>query len=337
MRFLPFLAGVLLLGTSPIAAADDHEECKQQIQRLQERLDLVEAKLSVLLAAEPAPALRTQNVEPSPVTPSRKENREVYPPELIPEIGKIGAEVGFVLSGSANPFHLNNGQDAAGFIDLPMFEPKAIHGKIGYEIRIGLSQAKTKFQTTSNVAQVANLAALTALNGSNAAQNLLDSVTGSGAAPFTVTSLTETRSKLLQVIPFSLKYTTDALDRFRLRPYAVLGFGMYVTIHAQSPSTSGVRANAKLPPDILALIKQEYSGTAPFGGLQVAGQLSQSQELTARGLPLGAGNIDFGIHTGGGVEFRLNRSLSLGFDGRYNRLSGGQTLGTFGTRLGFHF
>jgi len=338
MRVFPFLAGLFLLGTLPTYAADDHEECKQQIQRLQERLELVEAKLSVLLAAEPAAApLRTQNVEPSPVPSSKKEHGEVYPPELIPEIGKIGAQVGFVLSGSANPFHLNNGQDAAGFIDLPMFEPKAIHGKIGYEIRIGLSQAKTKFQTTSNVAQVANLAVLTALNGSNAAQNLFDSVTGSGAAPFTVTSLTETRSKLLQVIPFSLKYTTNALDRFRLRPYAVLGFGTYVTIHSQSPSTSGVRTNATLPPDVLALTKQEYSGTAPFGGLLVAGQLSQSRELIARSLPLGAGNIDFGIHTGGGVEFRMNRSLLLGFDGRYNRLSGGQTLGTFGTRLGFHF
>jgi hypothetical protein len=338
MRFFPIVTGLFLLGLRP-AFADAASDYKQEVKRLQERVDLLEAKMEILLAAR-LPALttaptpeRTQNV----VLPPIRARRETAPPELVPEIGKIGAQVGFILSGSANPFHLNNGQDAAGFIDLPMFEPKALHGKIGYEIRIGLSQAKTKFPTTSNVAQVANLAALTVLNPANPIQNTVDSLNGTGSAPFPVTSVTETRSKILQVVPFSLKYTATGLDRFRLRPYAVLGFGLYVTIHNQLPLVSGVRPDSTLPADQLALVKQVFGGTAPFGGPLVGGQISQSQELEARGLPFGAGNIDFGLHTGGGVEVRLSRSLSLGFDGRYNRLSGGQSLGTFGTRIGFHF
>ncbi|MDQ6676362.1 MAG: hypothetical protein M3Z09_03600 [Acidobacteriota bacterium] len=336
MRITPILAGLLLLGLSQ-AQADEHDECKQEIKRLQERLDLLEAKLEVLTQnPTPAqtPAEHVQNVAAS-LSPLAR--GEVTPPELIPEIGKIGAEVGLVLSGSANPFHLNQGQDAAGYIDLPLFEPKALHGKLGYEIRVGLSQAKTRFQTTSNVAQVANLAALNALRPNTGAQNIIDSVQGTGAAPFPVTALTETRSKLLQVIPFALRYTATALDRYRLRPYAVLGFGTFVTIHNQQPIGTGVRPDAGLTPAELALINQVFGGKAPFGGPLVAGQISQSPELEARGLPGGHGNIDFGIHTGGGVEVRLSRGFSLGFDARYNRISGGQRLATYGTKLGFHF
>ncbi len=331
MRMFPILTGLLLL--APFAHAADEPDYKQEVKRLQERVDLLEAKMAILLASQPASEPLVQNVAMLP----KPEHRDVNPPELIPEIGKIGAQIGLILSGSANPFHLNNGQDAAGFIDLPLFEPKALHGKISYEIRVGLSQAATKFRTTSNVAQVANLTALTALNPSNPAQNLIDSVTGAGAAPFPVTGLTETRMKLLQVIPFSLRYTSTSLDRYRLRPYAVLGFGAFVTIHKQVPTNFGVRPDASLPADQVALINRIFGGTAPFGSTLVGGQISQSPELQSRGLPFGAGNIDFGLHTGGGVELRLSRSFSLGFDGRYNRLSGGQTLSTFGTRIGVHF
>ncbi len=331
MRMFPILTGLLLL--APLAQAADQEDYKQEVKRLQERVDLLEAKMAILLASQPSAAPLVQNVAVIP-TPER---RDVNPPELIPEIGKIGAQVGLVLSGSASPFRLNSGQDAAGFIDLPLFEPKALHGKISYEIRVGLSQAAAKFRTTSNVAQVANLTALTALTPSSPTQNLIDAVSGTGAAPFHVTSLTETRMKLLQVIPFSLRYTTTSFDRYRLRPYAVLGFGAFVTIHKQVPATTGMRSDSLLPADQVALIRQIFGGTAPFGSALVGGQIAQAPELTSRGLPFGAGNIDFGLHTGGGVEFRLSRNFSLGFDGRYNRLSGGQTLSTFGTRIGVHF
>lgn len=218
--------------------------------------------MAILLAAQPsAQPAATPLVQNVAVVP-KPERRDVTPPELIPEIGKIGAQVGLVLSGSASPFHLNSGQDLAGFINLPLFAPKPLHGKISYEMRVGLSQASAKFRTTSNVAQVANLTALTALNPSKPAQNILDAVNGTGAAPFPVTALTETRMKLLQVIPLSLRYTVTALDRYRLRPYAVLGFGAYVTIHKQSPNNSGVRPEALLPADQVALIKQIFGGTS---------------------------------------------------------------------------
>jgi len=66
---------------------------------------------------------------------------------------------------------LNSGQFFGGFIDLPLFEPSRLHGKIAYEISVGMSQSQTTFQTTSNVAQVANLAVLTALNPNGGLRN----------------------------------------------------------------------------------------------------------------------------------------------------------------------
>lgn len=350
LKRLPAL--VLLLASSvwgqgPSAqnmSASEREELQQQIKRLEERLALVEDTLQALLrerasgaaASTAVPAISTV---PPPAAQTMAAPREVMPPELIPEIGKIGAEVGILLNGASNPFHLNSGTDLGGFIDLPLFDrPQWLHGKISYEISLGLSRSKTSFTTTSNVAQVANLAVLNALNPNGGAQNILDAVAGTGSAPFPVTSRTVTSMKLLQVVPFSLKYTTTWLDRYRLRPYGLLGFGTYVTIHSQSPDNTGVRQNANLPPAVLSLVNQLFGGQAPFGGPLVAGQISQSPELEARGLPGGHGNIDVGWLTGGGVELRLNRNFSFGFDGRWNRIAGSPgSLTTYGGRLGFHF
>jgi hypothetical protein len=152
-----------------------------------------------------------------------------------------------------------------------------------------------------------------------------------------------TKLRLLEVVPFSFKYTSSAFDRWRVRPYAVLGFGTYVTIHTQYPissaaNTSGVRTDAALPPDVLAAVGQLFGGKAPFGGPLVAGQISQAPELEALGLPGGHGSLDFGIHAGYGLEYRLGRSFSLGFDSRFNRIAGAPgLLVTYGSRLGFHF
>ncbi len=344
---------LIVLVSSPLALSQaafsqelsrsEREEYRQEIQQLKERLQLVEDTLQTLLrdraaagpAVVPAPAPASTTVTPY-VTAVPK---EVTPPELIPEIGKIGAEVGIQLNGSANPYRLNRGTDVAGFIDLPLIDkPDWLHGKISYEISIGLSQSKTSFPTTSNVAQVANLAVLNTLYPNGGTQNIIDAVTGTGTAPFPVTAVTQTNMKLLQVVPFSFKYTTTALDRFRLRPYGLIGFGTYVTIHSQSPTDTGVRTDANLPASVIALVNQLYGGQAPFGGPLVAGQISQSPELEARGLPGGHGSIDLGWVTGGGFEYRLSRSFSLGFDARWNRISGAPGgLTTYGTRLGFHF
>ncbi len=81
-----------------------------------------------------------------------------------------------------------------------------------------------------------------------------------------------------------------------------------------------------------------YGGTSPFGAPLVAGQIGQSPQLEARGLPSVHGNIAFGLHTGAGLEFRLTRTLSLGFDAGFNRIVGAPgLLTTYGTRLGLNF
>ena len=329
--------------TAP-ARADELAECKEQIKRLQERLDLVESTLQTLMRERTAAPAPQPSPSPSPAPQPAHMMREVMPPELVPEIGKIGAEVGITLNGSSNPFHLNTGRDAAGFIDLPLIDkPDWLHGKISYEILVGMSTSKTTFKTTSNVAQVANLTVLSALNPNGGLQNITDAITGTGSAPFPVTASTQTQMKLLQVVPFAFKYTSNVMERWRMRPYAVAGWGTYVTIHAQDPAAGsppnyGVRPNANLPPAVVSLVNQIFGGQAPFGGPLVAGQISQAPELEARGLPGGHGNIDFGWHAGGGIEYRLSRSFSIGFDSRFNRISGAPgSLVTYGTRLGFHF
>ncbi len=333
---------LLLFPVLAISAEGDTE----RIRALEERVAYLESALRSLIG-KPAPAAP----EPQPLPPETQpppaavfKPRFEMPPELVPEIGKIGAEVGVLVSASASPFRLNNGTFQAGFIDLPLLDkPDRMRGKLSYEILVGMTESRSTFKTTSNVAQVANLTVLTALNPSGGLQNVTAALSGTGAAPFPVTTSTETRLRVLQVVPFSLKYTSTALDRWRIRPYAVLGFGIFVTIHNQNPArgtaaTFGVRQDAQLPPDILAFVNQNFGGQAPFGGPLVAGQISQSPELEQRGLPGGHGNLDLGLHTGYGFEYRLMRSLSLGFDGRWNKIAGTNGgFGTWGTRIGIHF
>lgn len=330
----------LIAAVMPLAAmAQDAQE--ERIRRLEERVAQLESMLRQVMT-DRAPVPIPTPPPPVPVMPVR---REYTPPELVPDVGKIGAEVGLLLSGSSNPFRLNAGTFAAGFIDLPLLERTQgpLRGKLGYEILVGMSQSRTTFNTTSNVAQVANLAVLTALQPNGGLNNVVAAVSGTGPAPFPVTASTQTRLRLLQVVPFALKYTSTAMDHWRLRPYGVLGFGTFVTIHNQNPGrgtppNTGVRPDAALPPDILATVGSAFGGRAPFGGPLVAGQISQSPELEARGLPGGHGNLDLGVHSGIGFEFRLNRNLSLGFDGRFNKIAGSNGwFRTYGTRFGVHF
>jgi hypothetical protein len=332
------LSALIALSVCSAAAAqvpDPHAECRERLAKFEERLRMVEAALK-LDAPKPEPSA-------APMTPPRRLPFEM-PPELVPEIGKIGSQVGLLLAQSSNPFQLNSGSFVGGFIDLPLFEaPRRIPGKISYEVMIGISQSRTTFPTTSNVAQVANLAVLTALNPNGGLQNVTAAVSGTGAAPFPVTLANQTRLRLLQVVPFSFKYTSTAFDRWRIRPYGILGFGTFVTIHNQNPGRGappnyGIRPDAALPPDISAAVKQIFGGQAPFGGPLVAGQIAQSPEIERRGLPGGNGNIDLGVHSGAGFEIRLSRGFSFGFDTRYNRIAGTNgRFQTYGSRLGFHF
>jgi len=327
-------------------------ELQEKVERLEEKVAFLERTMDRLVQARDEPSAvatiqesrEAENRGDATTSPPAQRPRFEMPPELVPEIGKIGAQVGLLISDSSSPFRLNNGSFAAGFIDLPLFDkPDWLHGRISYEILIGMTQSKTTFSTTSNVAQVANLAVLTALNPNGGLQNVTAAVAGTGPAPFPVTSSTTTRLRLLEVVPFALKYTTTVFDSWRLRPYAVLGFGAYVTIDNQNPALGlppnyGVRPDASLPPNILVAIQQLFGGTAPFGGPLVAGQISQSPQIVSRGLPGGNGNMDLGIHGAIGAEYRVSRSISLGFDARVNRIAGTYgTFWTYGSRLGFQF
>ncbi len=349
---------VLLCSWQTVSASQavtdaERHQYEQRIIDLEQRITRLE-KAVALLAPASAPTTTTElsPTEPTPVEPTpipapipstqTVQKRLGYepPPELLPELGKIGAEVGLLLGGSANPFKLNEGGFAGAYINLPLIDrPQWLHGKVSYELSIGLSESKTKFNTTSNVAQVANLSLLNALFPANGLANATQALTGTGSAPFPVTTLTQTKLRLLQVVPFALKYSTNALDRWRITPYVVVGFGTYVTIHSQANQGSlGIRTDAQLPPAVLSAVAQAFGGQAPFGAPLVAGQLSQSPELEARGLPSGHGNIDFGLHTGGGIAIRLTRDLSLGFDARYNKLPGANSsFTTYGSRISLHF
>lgn len=341
------LAGAALADqTSTDQAA--HEAYEGRIRSLEQRVAALERLLAVRFPEEAlatgGPATPASPAPADGASPAARRLHYEPPPELVPEIGKIGAQIGLTLAGSANPFKLDPGSFAGGFIDLPLLDrPDWMRGKLSYEISVGLSQSQTTFQTTSNVAQVANLVVLDTLNPNGGLQNVSAAVSGTGAAPFPVTSSTLTRLRLLQVVPFSMKYSSTLLDRWRLRPYGVLGFGVFVTIHSQNPARGtpanyGVRPDANLPPAILTTLNQIFGGQAPFGGPLVAGQISQSPELESRGLPGGHGNIDLGLHSGGGIEFRISRSLALGFDARYNRIAGSNGgFKTFGSRIGVYF
>src|SRR5262249_24293613 len=151
----------------------------------------------------PMPSQAADNPKP----PARDMRQGYQPtPELVPEVGKIGAEVGLLNAGSTSPFKQDHGMFHGGFIDLPLFDrPDWMRGKISYEISVGMSESKTTFNTTSNVAQVANLAVLNALNPTGGLQNVVQAVGGTGSAPFPVITNTETRLRLLQVVAFSLK------------------------------------------------------------------------------------------------------------------------------------
>lgn len=355
-RLFPTVFAILSLLPVAVRAQDSsaqQQEAVEKIQQLEERVAQLEqtvAELKALIgtpASSPSPppsAVPSAPALPAQASTEPAKRHFEMPAELIPDVGKIGAEVGMLLSGSSSPFKLASGSFTGGYIDLPLFDrPKWLHGKVSYEIVVGLTRSSTTFNTTSDVAQVANLAVLNAIHPGGGSSNLTQAVSGSGSAPFPVTVSTQTRLRLLEVIPFALKYTPTGLERFRLRPYVVAGFGTYVTIHVQnpgngSPASFGVRENANLPPDVLNAITALFGGKAPFGGPLVAGQISQAPELEARGLPGGHGSLDFGYQTGGGLSYRITGGLSLGFDARYNRVLGSNgSFVTYGSRIGIHF
>jgi hypothetical protein len=232
--------------------------------------------------------------------------------ELLPDLGRIGAQVGLGAGPSWNPYEVGRGLQGAGYVDLPLL--RAPGGKLSYQIRIALSGAESApFTLTDPVAYVANLAA-----GAAPA----DALAGPPRAPFPVRRRVRTRLRLLEVSPFALKYTITRLDVVRMRPYLMAGVDAVVVITRQTPERDE------------SLV---FTGSSPFDAPLIGGLVAQAPELAARGTPTGQGDIGLGFHGGGGLEIRLSRAVSLNVEYRHTRIEGGGGLHALGTGLGFHW
>jgi hypothetical protein len=270
------------------------------------------AAVAWLAVLAPAAALAQQPAgAPPPAGGGGERGPEVH--ELLPDIGRIGAQAGVMAGPSWNPYEVGRGIQAAGYIDLPL--ARAPGGKLSYEIVIGLSHAVSDpFTITNPLAYVANLA-----TGASPEAALA----GPPAAPFPVVRSVRTRLRLMEISPFGLKYTVRTLDHVRLRPYAAAGLDFAVVITRQTP-----QGDESL----------DFTGTAPFDDPLIGGLVAQAPELEARGTPSGQGNIELGWHAGGGLEIRVARGLSLNLDYRFLSVGGRHgRLHAVSSALGFHW
>ena len=315
----------LALGAQAAAAQPLPDERDAQIAALQARVARLEALVAALAAprADDRGPAATSAVDPGDTLPPAPEPAPTVsdapassrvPQELLPALGRIGAAATFIAGRHSGPFSLSAGPFVGGGIELPLVRVPG--GRLLYEFSGGLGLSDSSLRVTSNVAQVANLAVLANLSPGNAA-NVDAALAGRPPAPYAVSYDVESRLQLLQVSPFGLKYVNTTLDRYGLRPYAVAGLGLFVTITNQRVRDPGA--------------------AGPFGGALIGGQIAAAPELVARGVPSGQGGIDLGISTGGGLEWRLRRGLSLGLDLRRHHLTDARGFTTAALRAGFHF
>lgn len=278
-------------------------------------------------AGSPSPS-SSPSPDPQPVS-----GGYTTPRELLPDIGQIGAELGFFAGGATNPYNANTGFASGGYIDLPWRNVPG--GKLSYEIMIGLQRSVTNTTTTSGVNVLVN-AALNAYLGNTAGNET--SVTSFLTGPLPVTSAVQERSKVLTVAPFELKYAITKLGRFR--PYAVGGLGAYVWIGSDNNTNSfnaitalGSLASVPVGSSTLGAVLN-----ALLRGSQIGGLVPTAPELAARGVPHGQGDLLFGAQIGGGAEVRITPKLSLGFDVRHNQMEGKNGgFNTFAFKQGLHW
>jgi len=313
------------------------------VEKLQTMLEPVASAHAILPGSSigfmPYPG-GTPSPSPAPVEASRPSY--TAPRELLPDIGHIGAELGFFVGGATNPYKADKGFASGGYIDLPWKNVPG--GKLSYEIMIGLQRTETNTTSTSGVNALVN----TAVNNYLTFAGIeLPTLTNYLAGPLPITSNVQERSKVLTVAPFELKYAVTKLGRFR--PYVVGGLGAYVWIGSDNntnsfdavtslnnyggtigmPNLAGLAVgNSTLGATLNALLK----------GSQIGGLAPTSPELAARGVPHGQGNLLFGGQIGGGAEFRITPKLSLGADFRHNAVEGKNAgFNTFAFKQGFHW
>jgi len=357
--FLCAACAVLGLASSQACAQDDSariRELEDRVQRLeatvQTLIDLQQAEArqaSGKISGEEVSTMRAESGARGAATPdqsSAPQNTEAsnrqsgwgsspVPQELLPNLGKIGATVSFTTGFNSGAFSLNRGSVFGGAVELPLALVPG--GRLNYEIGIALAQTARNLPVTSSVAQVANLTALNTLFPTGGAANLQEALEGTGPAPFAVTSDANWKAQILQLTPFVLKYDLTRLDRYRIRPYALVGLGTYVTVSSQDVAGSGLRADSTLNAADLALLSSLLGNSSPFGGSLIGGQIAPSAQLAQRKLPAGQGGVDLGVHFGGGVDLRITNLASFGVDARFNRVPDGLSYNTFAARWGLHF
>jgi hypothetical protein len=267
--------------------------------------------LAIALPALAASELRAQAPAGPPPPTSSQGNAGLGVHELLPDIGRIGSQVGFFGGLSANPFEVGSGMAVGGFIDLPLCRMPG--GKLSYQIFLSFAQGRSDvFRATNPIAYVANLAA-----GASAA----DALAGPPRAPFPVVRDVTLDLRHLQISPFSLKWTFMPKSA-RLRPFLAVGGDFMVVITAVDP----VRDESLV-----------FTGTPPFDATLIGGLVAQAPELEALGIPSGQGNLKLGGHAGAGFELRLSRGVSLNVDYRFTQIGSSAHLHTVNGGLGIHW
>jgi hypothetical protein len=259
--------------------------------------------LALLLIVSPlAGKARAQDFQAPPPAPGRPGAAD--PLELLPAIGRIGAEVGLHGGWSKNPYSLGSGAQGAGFINLPL--KKLGNGVLSYQIALRFARSTSDPVTITNpVAFVANLAA-----------------TGRGeVGPFPYRRAVRSVGSIFLVEPFGFKYAIHSFGRFR--PYAVAGVGVGVVLTREVPEANE---------------SQTFTGTSPFDADLIAGLVAQSTELEALGRPTGQGNLEAAGHLGAGFEYRLSPGFSLQAEYRFTKLSGrNSSMQIASAGIGIHF
>jgi len=247
----------------------------------------------------------TTSAQEAPVPPPAPGKPGAADPlELLPAIGRIGAEVGAHFGWSENPYSLGSGAQGAGFINLPL--KRLGGGVLSYEISIRFARSTSDPITiTNSLAFVANLAA-----------------TGRGdSGPFPYRRVVRSVGSILLVEPVGFKYAIHSFGRFR--PYLVAGGGAGVVI---------TKERLESPPNSV------LPAAAPFEADLLAGLVGQSAELAALGQPTGQGNIEVVGHLGAGFEYRLTPGFSFQADYRYTQLTGrNASMQIASAGIGIHF
>jgi len=342
-------AGELAPSTGALQARIDAQQ--QEINRLSALVERLQATLQPIASTQPIlpnssvgflPAIGAPSGSPapSPAPAPVVANSGSTPRELLPDIGHIGAELGFFVGGATNPYKDNTGFASGGYIDLPW--KKVPGGKLSYEIMIGLQRSETTQQSTSGVTVLVNTALNNYLYEAGAAP-LPTTLAGYLAGPLpTLAQTVQERSKVLTVAPFELKYTITKMGRFR--PYAVAGLGAYVWIGSDNnlSSFNATTALNNYSPNLgnAAVGNSTLGATlnALLQGSQIGGLVPTAPELAARGVPHGQGNLLFGGQVGGGFEIRITPKLSMGADFRHNQVEGSNSsFNTFAFKQGLHW